>query len=123
MVDPVLLDEHLHCPAEALRLGAVELDAAGRLGGGEVAEPAGLEVPVDESAGSDHLAHVESGAVFAAEGAKRGVGDAGHRRQHDRRPDLEGADAGSGELARGGGRHIGVDLGAQTHGHKARRTT
>jgi hypothetical protein len=40
-------------------------------------------VLLDQPPRGDHLAHVEAGALLAAQAPEPGVGDAGHRSQHD----------------------------------------
>ena len=52
----------------------------------------GRLVALDQAAAGDHLADIEAGALLAAERAERRVGDARHRRQHDRRVDVERAE-------------------------------
>ena len=59
LLDEPLVHQHLHGPSDVLGPGAVELDAAGRLVGGEVAEPIRLEVAFHQPAGGDHLADVQ----------------------------------------------------------------
>ena len=119
VVDPSLADQHVHSPADAVRLGSVQLDAPRRLLGGEVGQAGRLEVAVDQAPGRDHLADVQASTELSAHGAKRGVGDPGHRRQNHGRPHLQRTDAGHSELAGSGQPDVPVHLAAQAHGFKA----
>ena len=65
---------------------------AGVSSGPNAASCPALVAALDQAAGGDHLAHVQPGAVAAAQRAERGVGDARHRRQHHRRRHLERTD-------------------------------
>src|SRR3712207_7153187 len=47
--------------------------------------PQRLLVPLHQRAGGDHLADVEPRAELAAQRPERRVGDAGHRREQDRK--------------------------------------
>ena len=101
VVGAVLVDEHAHRVLDGRRVDAVELDRARRLGLVVRDEAHRRGVALDEGAGRDHLAHVQPGAVFAAEPAEGGVRDARHRREHDRRIELDGPDAQSAVRERG----------------------
>ena len=89
-----------HRLAHVARVDAVELQAARRLLRPEAREEERLAVALHERAGGDHLAHVEAGAVPAAERAEGRVRDPRHGArttggQTDERADAEGR-----ELAR-----------------------
>ncbi|MBS1266018.1 MAG: hypothetical protein MAG471_01884 [Acidimicrobiaceae bacterium] len=118
VVDPVLVHQQAYGAAHALGLGSVELDAAGRLVRLEPAVADGLGIAVNEATCGDHLAHEQAGTHFPAERPEGGVGDAGHRGQHDRWPHLHGTDPGCRELARSRRCHTDVHLAAQPHGAK-----
>ena len=108
VVDPALADQDAHRLADVARVDAVELQAADLLLRVEAREQQRLAVALDERARRDHLAHVEPGAVAPAERPERRVRDARHRRQHDRRPDLERSDPQRDELPRPRRRHVTV---------------
>src|SRR5690606_31159981 len=93
VIGAILRDEDPHRLGHRLRVDAVQLDRAWRLGFMVADEAHGGGVALHEGARGDHLADVEAGAVLAAESPERGVGDARHRRQHHRRPQLDRADA------------------------------
>ncbi len=122
------LDEHASRRAGRGRVHAVELDRPGILVGVVLDEPHRLGVALDERAGRDHLADVETRrairavpavtpqgergvvAVLTAEAPEGAVGDAGHRREDDGRLDDVPADAQwrqHGAALRGKGRHVG----------------
>ena len=89
----VLVDQHLHGPADGGRVDAVELHREGvPLVGGRADHPQRLLVALDQRAGRDHLADVEAGAELAAQRAEGRVGDAGHRREHHGGVDRERAE-------------------------------
>ena len=92
MVGAVLGDEHRDGLGDRLRVDAVELDAARRLRLVVPDEPHALGRALDERAARDHLADVEPGAVLAAQPTERRVGDARHRREHDRHVERERPD-------------------------------
>ena len=84
----VLRAQDLGRLADVRRVGAVELHRAHRLLLVEDQHLAGRRVTLDQAAAGDHLADVEAGALLAAQPPVGGVGDAGHRGEHDggRRP-------------------------------------
>ena len=89
VVDADLLDQPAHgIPGDA-GIDGVELHAADRLVRGEGGHRERLRVPLDEGTCRDHLAHVEPGAVGAAEPSERDVRHARHGREDHRRVDLE----------------------------------
>jgi hypothetical protein len=75
---------------------AVELHAAHRLVVAEGQHAHGFGVALHQSAGSDHLAHIETGSIGATEPAESHVGHSGHRSQYHRGINGDGA-----ELERG----------------------
>ncbi len=93
VVDLLDFDQIGNGVAEGPGIGAVELDRAGGLVRGEAGQLACLLVSFDETAGADHLGHVETCPVLAAETPEWGIGDPGHRGEHDGWIDGEGADA------------------------------
>ena len=102
VVDVALLDQPTDRGVHGAGIGAVELDAPGRLVGVEGGQVPAARAALDQATGVDHLADVEAGAVPAAQAPERGVGDPGHGRQDDRRPHLERPDRQRGELAGSG---------------------
>ncbi len=71
--------------ADDRRVAAVQLQAARMLVGAERHHPAGLVVAVHDRARHHHLVDVHKvGGEAPAQRAERRVGDARHRRQHDR---------------------------------------
>src|SRR5262249_59498246 len=88
VLDP-LGDEDARGLLEVGRIAAVELDGAGPLAGAAGCQQTRDVVALEEAPGGDHLRDVEPGAEPAAEGAEGIVGDAGHRRQYDGRPDAQ----------------------------------
>jgi hypothetical protein len=94
VVGAVFGDEHGDRFGYGLRVDAVELDAARRLGLVVPDESHRTLRALDQGAARNHLGDVETGSEFAAEPTERGVGDASHRSEHDRhrereRPDLQ----------------------------------
>jgi hypothetical protein len=65
-----------------VRIDAVQLQAPDRLVGTESHHVGGARISLDHGACRHHFAHVESGAVRAAQPAKGQVRDAGHRREN-----------------------------------------
>ena len=92
VVGAVFGDEHGDGLGDGLRVDAVELDRARRLGLVVRDEAHRLGRALDEGARRDHLADVEARAELAAEPAERRVRDAGHGREHDWHVELEVAD-------------------------------
>ena len=107
VVGAVLGDEHAHRLGDGRGVDAVQLDRARRLGLVVRDEAHRRRVPLDERAGRDHLAHVQPGAVLAAQPPERRVGDARHGSQHDGRVELDGPDAQSAGRSEGG-RHPSI---------------
>ena len=108
VVHAELVDDLAHGLADEHRVDAVQLDAPDVL---VRAEPGLLErvgVVLDQRARADHLADVEPRAVAAAQRAEGDVGDAGHRREHHGRVDLDRADAPGGCGAQDARRHRDV---------------
>jgi len=106
VVDALGVHELTDRRAHHVGVGRVQLDAADRLVGAERRPPVRGLVDLQQGAGAHHLADVETRAVGTADRAVRRVGDAGHRREHDRDLDLErtdpqagGRDDGHAELA------------------------
>ena len=107
VVGAVLRDEHPHRLGDGGGVDAVQLDRARRLGLVVRDEAHRRGVPLDESAGRDHLAHVQPRAVLAAQPPEGGVGDARHGSQDDGRVELDGPDAQSAGRSEGG-RHPSI---------------
>ena len=84
MVGQVPLDDRAHRRPDRRRVDPVELQRARVLVRVERDHPERQRVALDEPARRDHLADVEARALLAAQPAEPGVGDARHRRQHDR---------------------------------------
>ncbi len=85
VVDETFVAHHVHGPPEHLGVAAVDLEAPGGLVGPELHHLAGLVVAVHDRSRHDHLVDVdEAGPGVATHRTERGVGDARHRRQHDR---------------------------------------
>ena len=93
VVDVLDLDQIGDGVAQGPGVGAVELNRARCLVRGETCQQASLLVAFDQAAGADHLGHVETRSVLAAETPERSVGDPCHRGEHDGGVDGEGADA------------------------------
>jgi hypothetical protein len=108
VVDAAFADQQTHGLSHVVGIDAVELQAARLLLGGEAGQQQGLAIAHDQSAGGDHLAHVEPGAVAAAQRTEGRVRDAGHRREHHRGPDAQRADGSRAELAGTRERHVSV---------------
>ena len=100
VVGEVALDDHPHRASHRHGVDAVELKRPRVLVGVEGDHLERQRVALDEPAGGDHLADVEAFALLAAQPSEAGVGDARHRRQHDRRGGRVRPD---GERARDGG--------------------
>ena len=92
VVDAVLVDEEPHRLAERAGVSAVELHRPGGLGAVEAEHRQRAGVALHEGARRDHLRDVEPRAELRAEPAEGGVGDAGHRGQHDGRVDRQRTD-------------------------------
>ena len=92
VVGAIFGDEHRDRLGDRLRVDAVELDGAQRLGLVVRDEAHRLGRALDERARRDHLADVEARTELAAEQTERRVRDAGHGREHDRGVELEAAD-------------------------------
>ena len=105
MVDAVLGAEDLDGAADVYGIDAVELHGAHGLVGGERQHRQARLVALDDAPRRDHLADVQPGTLLGAQLAERRVGDARHRRQHDRGRDLEVAEP-QGARQRGGGHTI-----------------
>ena len=106
-VGTVFGHEDPHGLGDRLRVDAVQLDGARRLGLVVRDKAHRRGVPLDEGTRCDHLADVEAGAVLAAQTAEGGVGDAGHGSEHDGRIELDGPDAQSAGRSEGG-RHPSI---------------
>ena len=100
MRHPVVGAEDLGRLADVDRVGAVELHAAYGLGLVEDEHVLGVLVALDQAAGGDHLADVETCTLLGAQTPEGGVRDTGHRREHHR-----GVDGQAAELQRAGKRH------------------
>src|SRR5262249_62237910 len=85
VVGEILRAHQLDGLADGGRVDAVQLEAARVFARAEGDHAHGLRVALDERARGDHLAHVQAGALFAAELAERHVGDARHRGEYHRR--------------------------------------
>jgi hypothetical protein len=92
VVDPPLVDETPHRLTDKVRINSVELEAAWAFVGSEVRQLEGLFATLDKRSGSDHLADIQPGPESAAECPKGVIGDAGHRRQDNRRRNLDRPD-------------------------------
>jgi len=97
-----LADEEARGVVHLLRVGAEDLDAAHVLVRAEAREAQRLGIALGEAAHVQHLGHVEPGALPAAQRAEGRVGDAGHRREHHRRPDRQRGGSGAGRAGRAG---------------------
>ena len=107
VIDEAFVAHEVDRPSEGVGIGPVDLQAAWPLGRSERHHPAGLVVAVDDRGRHDHLVDVdEVGGVGPAHGAERGVGDAGHRCQHDRRRRRERSDPQRQHLDHGTGRPV-----------------
>jgi hypothetical protein len=89
VVDAVVAAQDLDRLADVDRVDAVQLHGPDLLGRVEVQHGQAGAVPLDDAARRHHLADVQARALLAAQPPEGGVRHARHRRQHDRRGDLE----------------------------------
>jgi hypothetical protein len=89
VIDAPFADQALDRLADEIGIDSVQLEAARALVGAEAREPQRLVVALDQRARGDHLAHVQACAELTTQRAKRVIGHAGHRREHDRRPNAQ----------------------------------
>ena len=113
VVGQVLLDDRAHGGPDRRRVDTVELQRARVLVRVERDHAEGQRVALHEPTRGDHFADVEARALLTAQAAESGVGDAGHRREHDGgvaavRADLQRARCRAGRRGRGGSHHSSV---------------
>ena len=104
VVRAVLLDEHPDGLADGHGVHAVELDGADFLVVVVRNDAQRLRRALHEGAGGDHLRHVQAAAVFTAQPAEGGVGDARHGSQDHGGVHRDGAQLQGREFQLGGGR-------------------
>ena len=113
VVDGEVADQDPGRVGHHVRVDPVQLHRAGLLPRVEREHVVGLVVADHEAAGGDHLAHVQPGALLTAQLPVGGVGDAGHRREHDGQVDDDGVgSARRVQAQRGNGRHVSPGVGA-----------
>ncbi|SKY76451.1 Uncharacterised protein [Mycobacteroides abscessus subsp. abscessus] len=103
VVGEILVDDHLGCLVGVARIHRVELHRPRILVRAERGHVHGDRMPLDERAGGDHLADVQTrhraGAgqfEFATQRAERHVGDARHGCEHHGTGELDRADSQAG---------------------------
>jgi hypothetical protein len=87
VIGQIVLHDQAHRGTDHPRVDAVELNAARTLVGREPDQPHRLRIAFDQRPRGDHLADVQARTMLATQSSERDVGDACHRRQHDRRFD------------------------------------
>ena len=91
MCDRMLAGQNPHGLADVVRVDAIELHRANRLGRIEREHGQGLLVTFDHPPRRDHFADVQSGTLLRAQPPECRIGDSGHRCQHHRRHHVDRA--------------------------------